>query len=77
MLGNIVLAWNASRMHEVIERLKRDGIRIEDEAAPHRAGALRTSTFGARCGSGSRSTPMRSYSARPAAQRERPNDPVG
>lgn len=31
LLTNIVLAWNAGRMHEVIERLKRDGPRIEDD----------------------------------------------
>ena len=31
LLTNIVLAWNTSRMHEVIERLKRDGTRIEDD----------------------------------------------
>lgn len=31
LLTNIVLAWNTGRMHEVIERLKRDGTRIEDD----------------------------------------------
>ena len=31
LLTNIVLAWNTSRMHEVIERLKREGTRIEDD----------------------------------------------
>jgi hypothetical protein len=31
LLTNIVLAWNTSRMHEVVERLKREGTRIEDE----------------------------------------------
>jgi hypothetical protein len=31
LLTNIVLAWNTSRMHEVVERLKRDGTRIEDD----------------------------------------------
>lgn len=30
LLTNIVLAWNTSRMHEVVERLKRDGTRVED-----------------------------------------------
>ena len=29
-LTNIVLAWNTSRMHEVVERLKHDGTRMED-----------------------------------------------
>ena len=29
-LTNIVSAWNTSRMHKVIERLKRDGTPIED-----------------------------------------------
>ena len=31
LLTNIVLAWDTGRMHEVIERLRRDGIRIEDD----------------------------------------------
>ena len=31
LLTNIVLAWNTSRMHEVVERLKREGTRIDDE----------------------------------------------
>ncbi|MDM0071618.1 Tn3 family transposase [Variovorax sp. J31P207] len=31
LLTNIVLAWNTSRMHEVVERLKRQGTRIEDD----------------------------------------------
>lgn len=31
LLTNIVLAWNTSRMDEVVERLKRDGIVVEDE----------------------------------------------
>ena len=31
LLTNVVLAWTTSRMHEVIERLKRDGTRIEDD----------------------------------------------
>ena len=31
LLTNMVLAWNTRRMHEVIERLKRDGMRIEDD----------------------------------------------
>jgi len=31
LLTNIVLAWNTSRMHEVIARLKREGTRIEDD----------------------------------------------
>jgi hypothetical protein len=26
-----VLAWNTARMHEVVEKLKRDGIRVEDD----------------------------------------------
>lgn len=30
LLTNIVLAWNTNRMHEVVERLHRDGARIED-----------------------------------------------
>ena len=30
-LTNIVLAWNTVRMHEVVERLNRDGIQVEDE----------------------------------------------
>ena len=30
LLTNIVLAWNTARMHEVVERLKRDGIPVED-----------------------------------------------
>lgn len=28
---NIVLAWNTSRMHEVVEKLRRDGIPVEDD----------------------------------------------
>ncbi len=31
LLTNIVLAWNTARMHEVVERLKRDGIAVEDD----------------------------------------------
>ena len=31
LLTNIVLAWNTDPMHEVIERLKREGTRIEDD----------------------------------------------
>jgi len=31
LLTNMVLAWNTRRMHEVVERLKRDGMRIEDD----------------------------------------------
>jgi len=31
LLTNNVLASNTSRMHEVVERLKRDGTRIEDD----------------------------------------------
>ena len=31
LLTNIVLAWNSSRMHEVVERLKHDGIRVEED----------------------------------------------
>ena len=31
LLANVVQAWNTSRMHEVGERLKRDGTRVEDE----------------------------------------------
>ena len=31
LLTNIVLAWNTSRMQEVVERLRRQGTRIEDE----------------------------------------------
>lgn len=31
LLTNIVLAWNTARMHEVVERLKRDGIPVEDD----------------------------------------------
>ena len=30
LLADIVLAWNTSRMHEVVERLKRDCTRVED-----------------------------------------------
>ena len=30
-LTNIVLAWNTVRMHEVVGRLNRDGIQVEDE----------------------------------------------
>jgi len=31
LLTNIVLAWNTARMHEVVERLKRDKIAVEDD----------------------------------------------
>ena len=31
LLTNIVLAWNTARMHEVVERLKRDGIPVDDD----------------------------------------------
>lgn len=31
LLKNIVLAWNTSQMHEVVEWLTRDGSRVEDE----------------------------------------------
>jgi hypothetical protein len=31
LLTNIVLAWNTGRMHEVVERLKREGAGIEDD----------------------------------------------
>ena len=31
LLTNIVLAWNTSRMHEGVERLKRDRIPFEDD----------------------------------------------
>lgn len=31
LLTNIVLAWNTSRMDEVVERLKRDGTLVEDD----------------------------------------------
>ena len=31
LLTHVVLAWNTSRMHEVVERLKRDGTRVEDD----------------------------------------------
>ena len=31
LLTNIVLAWNTLRMHEVVERLKRDGIPVQDD----------------------------------------------
>lgn len=31
LLTNIVLAWNTARTHEVVERLKRDGIPVEDD----------------------------------------------
>lgn len=31
LLTNIVLAWNTFRMHEVVERLERDGIPVEDD----------------------------------------------
>ena len=30
LLTNIVLAWNTSRMNEVVERLKRVGTKVED-----------------------------------------------
>jgi TnpA family transposase len=31
LLTNIVLAWNTSRMHEAVTKLRRDGVRFEDE----------------------------------------------
>ena len=31
LLTNIVLAWNNARMHEVVVRLRRDGIPVEDD----------------------------------------------
>ncbi len=31
LLTNIVLAWNTSRMNDVVERLKREGMKIEDD----------------------------------------------
>ncbi len=31
LLTNIVLAWNTSRMHKAVKRLKRDGMRVEDD----------------------------------------------
>ena len=31
LLTNIVLAWNTARMHEVVERLRRDKIEVEDD----------------------------------------------
>jgi len=31
LLTNIVLAWNTARMHEVVERLRRDKIAVEDD----------------------------------------------
>ncbi|MBS0454250.1 MAG: Tn3 family transposase [Proteobacteria bacterium] len=31
LLTNIVLAWNTNRMNDVVERLRREGLRIEDE----------------------------------------------
>lgn len=31
LLTNIVLAWNTHRMHEVVQRLRRDGTKIEDD----------------------------------------------
>lgn len=31
LLTNIVLAWNAARMHEAVERLRRGGIAVEDD----------------------------------------------
>jgi TnpA family transposase len=31
LLTNIVLAWNTHRMNDVVERLKREGMRIEDD----------------------------------------------
>jgi hypothetical protein len=31
LLTNIVLAWDTARMHEVVERLMRDGIPVEDD----------------------------------------------
>ncbi len=31
LLTNIVLAWNTGKMHETVERLRRSGVRIEDD----------------------------------------------
>lgn len=31
LLTNIVLAWNTARMHDTVERLRRSGVRIEDD----------------------------------------------
>ena len=31
LLTNIVLAWNTSEMHETVERLRRSGVRIDDD----------------------------------------------
>lgn len=31
LLMNIVLAWNTAQMHEVVERLRRDKIEVEDD----------------------------------------------
>jgi len=31
LLTNIVLAWNTSRMHEEVEKMRRSGIHIEDD----------------------------------------------
>jgi TnpA family transposase len=31
LLTNIVLAWNTSRMQEVVERLRRQGVKVEDD----------------------------------------------
>jgi hypothetical protein len=31
LLANAVLAWNTSRMHETVERLRRSGVRIDDD----------------------------------------------
>ena len=31
LLANIVRAWNTHRMHETVERLRRNGVRIEDD----------------------------------------------
>ncbi|MBL8304494.1 MAG: Tn3 family transposase, partial [Ideonella sp.] len=31
LLTNIVLAWNTARMHEVVERLRRDGVQVDDD----------------------------------------------
>lgn len=31
LLTNIVIGWNTHRMHETVERLRRDGVKIEDD----------------------------------------------
>jgi hypothetical protein len=49
LLTNIVLAWNTARMHEVVERLKRDGIRSKTTGCAASARRTsRTSTSAAR-----------------------------